>query len=124
MGFHCWVIIIMMKIINTEISLEEIKQMAQNKFGNFVKAVIDIDKNIMAVDAELHADEESLLIENGSKQQDLWGINIYPDLKEEDRIEFDSMINLRPFQGNRSRSVENPQVRGKIMKIVNGLIKT
>lgn len=113
-----------MKIIRDNIKVEELKQMAKNLFGNLVKAVIDIEKGIMAIDAELHADEESLLIVNGSRQQDLWGINIYPDLKEEDRIEFDSMINLRPFQGNRSRSVENPQIKEKIIEIVNGLIKT
>ncbi len=92
-------------------------------FGNMVKAVVDIDKNIMAIDGELHADEEALLIEKGSKQKDLWGINIYPDLKAEDRLEYDSMTNIKPSQGNRTRGVDDPMVRGKIIKIVNGLIK-
>jgi len=92
-------------------------------FGNMVKAVVDVEKKIMAVDGELHADEEALLIEKGSKQADLWGINIYPDLKAEERLEYDSMINIKPSLGNRTRGVDDLMVREKIMKIVNGMIR-
>ncbi len=112
-----------MKIITDNISLDEIKQMAERMFGNMVKAVVDIDKKIMAMDGELHADEEALLLENGSKQKDLWGINIYPELCGEDFIEFDSMINLRPSQGNRSRGVDDERVRKEIIGILNKLIQ-
>ncbi|MDI6730981.1 MAG: DUF5674 family protein [Candidatus Margulisbacteria bacterium] len=111
-----------MNIIENKISVNELKQMAQSKFGNLVKAVVDIERKIMAVDAELHADEEALLIENGSKQQDLWGINIYPELMQNEWIEFDSMINLRPAQGNISRGINDPGIREKISNIVNGMI--
>jgi hypothetical protein len=111
-----------MQIVKNNIPLSEIKKMAESMFGNFVKAVVDIESRIMIVDAELHADEESLLLENGSNQQDLWGINIYPELDKKDWIEFDSMINLRPSQGNRSRGVENATIREKIVEIVNGMI--
>ncbi len=92
-------------------------------FGNLVKAVIDIEKEAMVVDAELYSDEEAVLIENGSKQKDLWGINIYPNLPKADQIEFDSMINLRPKQNNRSRSVDDPKIREIILKICDKLIK-
>ena len=92
-------------------------------FGNMVKAVVDIEKKIMVVDAELHADEEALLIEKGSKQTGLWGINIYPDLQGEARIEYDSMINIKPSQGNRNRGIGDPVVREKITAIVNNLVK-
>ena len=112
-----------MKIINDKISLAELNALAKNKFGNFVKAVVDLQRGVMAVDAELHADEEALLIENGSRQHDLWGINIYPDLKKDDRLEFDSMINLRPAQGNRSRGVESPEIRDKIREVVKALVR-
>ena len=112
-----------MKIINNLITLDELREMAKAKFGNMVKAVVDIERGIMAVDADLHADEESLLLDNGSKQESLWGINIYPDMKPEERIEFDSMINLRPAQNNRTRGVENAEIREKIKGIVDGLIK-
>lgn len=112
-----------MEIIKDQISIAKLKQLAQNRFGNFVKAVIDVELEIMAVDAELHADEEALLIKNGSQQQNLWGINIYPDLNREEWIEFDSMINLKPSQGNRARNVENPEIRNKIQQIVGRTIK-
>jgi len=112
-----------MKVIKDKITLSELKQLASTKFGNFVKAVVDVQSKIMVVDAELHADEEALLIEQGAKQQDLWGINIYPELSGTERIEFDSMINLKPSQGNRSRGVENPAIREQIIRIVNNLIR-
>ena len=69
------------------------------------------------------AAEEALLLENGSKQHDLWGINIYPEINDENWIEFDSMINLRPSQENRSRGVDNPQIRKQILEIVNNLVE-
>ncbi|MBN1566513.1 MAG: hypothetical protein JXA73_01605 [Acidobacteria bacterium] len=102
-----------MKIISngSKTSIDELKEMAKATFGDLVKAVVDVKRAILVVDAELHADEEALLIENGSAQSDLWGINLYPELYETDFIEFDSMINLRPSQANRSRSVDNPEVR-------------
>ncbi len=108
-----------MKIIEDKISINELMQMAEGMFGNFVKAVVDIESEIIAVDAELHSDEEGLLIENGSAQNDLWGINLYPELGNEDFIEFDSLINLRPSCGNRSRGIDNPETREKIVKIIN-----
>jgi len=76
----------------------------------------------MAVDAELHADEEEALLERGSAQANLWGINLYPDVVGEDWIEFDSMINLRPSQGNRSRGVDDPMVRRRIVEVVSRLV--
>ena len=97
--------------------------MAQKRFGDLVKAVVDLEKEIMVVDGELHADEEALLLENGSKQKNLWGINIYPKLKGKDLVEFDSMINLRPSVGNLSRGIKDPKIRAKITKLVNQLIK-
>jgi len=112
-----------MKIIEKNISLGELDNMAKKTFGNLVKAVADVEKQIMAVDAELHADLEALLLEKGSKQKDLWGINIYPELEGDDFIEFDSMINLRPSQGNRSRGVEDAKIRSNIRTIVNKLIQ-
>jgi len=112
-----------MKIIKDKISRKELTKIAQDMFGNLVKAVVDIEKKTMVVGGELHADEEALLIESGSKQINLWGINIYPDIKNDDWIEFDSMINLKPSQGNRSRGVENSDTQKIIIEIVNNLIK-
>jgi len=102
------------------ISRSQLKEIAAG-FGNLVKAVVDIEKEIIAVGGELHADEEALLLEKGSQQRYLWGINLYPELQGEGFIEFDSVINLRPMQGNRSRGVADAGIRQKIKEIVKKL---
>lgn len=107
-----------MKIVKDTLTLDELKKMAV-KFGNMVKAVVDTDRELIAVDAELHSDLEALLIDNGSKQKSLWGINLYPDMPGNDFIEFDSMINMRPSQGNRSRGVDDKAISKKIIEIVS-----
>ncbi len=112
-----------MEVITNKILVKELKKMADKMFGNLVKGVVDIEKEVMAVNGELHADEQALLIENGSKQENLWGINIYLEKIDQDFIEFDSVINIRPSQQNRSRGVDNPEIREKIIKIVNKLIE-
>jgi len=112
-----------MKIIKDKILIFELRKMAEQMFGNLVKAVVDVEKEIMVVDGELHADEEALLLEKGSQQKSLWGINIYPEIQGEEWIEFDSMINLRPSFQNLSRGVDDLSVRRKIRKIVNKLVK-
>jgi hypothetical protein len=111
------------KIIDAPIFLADLRVMAENRFGNMVKAVVDVERKVMAVDGELHADEEALLLENGARQENLWGINLYPALEGPDRIEFDSIINIRPSRGNRSRGVDDESIREKIISIVAELIK-
>ena len=111
-----------MKSVNT-ISLPELLKMAESMYGNLVKAVVDLSNNSMIVDAEMHADEEELLLEAGSKQADLWGINLYPERFGTDEfVEFDSMINIRPRQQNMSRSVESESIRLQILKLVAGKV--
>jgi len=112
-----------MKIITKTLSLDELNQMAAATFGNLVKAVVDIDRELVAVDAELHSDLEALLLEDGSRQKSLWGINFYPEMQGDEFIEFDSMINMRPSQGNRSRGIENEGIRKKIIEIAAKRIK-
>ncbi len=107
-----------MKIIKTTLTLNELNEMAGNTFGNLVKAVVDVERELIAVDAELHSDLEALLLEDGSKQKSLWGINLYPQLQKDEFIEFDSLINMRPSQCNRSRCVESQEIRQKIISIV------
>jgi len=97
--------------------------MAERMFGNLVKGVVDLEKGILAVDGEMHADLEEYLIKQGSKSENLWGINFYPDSKGEDFLEFDSMINLKPALGNRTRGVEDPAIREKIAALVKQLVK-
>jgi len=111
------------KLVETEITMGELRSMAEARFGDLVKAVVDVRRGVMAVDADLHSDEEALLIEQGSTQGDLWGINLYPDLSTDEWIEFDSMINIRPSQGNRSRGVDDADVRGRILDVVTALVR-
>jgi hypothetical protein len=108
-----------MKIVSEKLMLDELRQMAPRFFGNMVKGVVDIDKELLALDAELHSDLEALLLEKGSRQRDLWGINLYPELEGDGFLEFDSMINLRPSQGNRIRGVEDQVTRNKIVRVVS-----
>ena len=110
-------------LVDKPISNGRIKEIAAQRFGDMVKAVVDLQKEIMAVGGELHADEEAFLLDQGSKQSDLWGINIYTDVVMPDGLEFDSMINIRPSQNNRSRGVEDPEIREKIISIVNNLVQ-
>ena len=87
---------------------------------NTIKGVADVERELIAVDWPMHYDCEQLLLENGSNQNNLWGINLYLDEDDiDDLVEFDSMINLRPAQGNRSRSVEDPALRTRIKEIVS-----
>lgn len=107
-----------MKILEKPVAIEEMKKVAIETFGDMIKAVVDVERELMALDAELHADLEALLLENGSRQNNLWGINLYPGRPGDGFIEFDSMINMRPSQGNMSRGVDNQNTRKRIVEIV------
>ncbi len=108
-----------MRILVNPLKKSDLQPMAEKMFGNLVRAVVDIEKKVVAVDAEMHADLEQLLLEGGSEQKNLWGINFYPEMTGEDFIEFDSMINVRPSQNNRSRGVDDPTIREQIIAVVN-----
>ena len=112
-----------MKLIDKAISKQELQKIAKQGFGDLVKAVVDVSREIMVIDASLHADEEAFLLAKGSKQSNLWGINLYPELKGNDFIEFDSMINLRPNAGNMTRGVDDKGIQKQIRKIVSKLVK-
>lgn len=112
-----------MTIIKTPIKKSELIKMINEEFGDIVKAVVDVNQGIIAVGGELHSDEEVLLFEQEkSKREDTWGINFYPKKSEGDWIEFDSMINIKPQFGNRSRDVENAVVREQIKTVIKKLV--
>lgn len=111
-----------MKLVNS-ISTEELKKLAGSMYGNLVKAVVDIHRNILILDAPMHVDLEEKLLQEGSKQANLWGINLHPGkYKTDEFIEFDSMINIRPSQNNLSRDVLDKAVRKKIIELVAGIV--
>ncbi len=111
------------KIVKDSISREELLRIAKEGFGDLVKAVVDVKQEIMAIGGELHADEEVELTEKcGSKRENMWGINIYPEKPDDELVQFDSLVNLKPAQGNRSRGIDDANIRNKIKGIVKKLI--
>ncbi len=111
------------RIVLDAISRDELTEIAKQQFGDMVKAVVDVERGIMAISGELHSDEEAVLLDQGSQQRHLWGINLYPDKPVEEWLEFDTLINVRPSVGNRSRSVESQDLRDTITRIVNRLAR-
>jgi hypothetical protein len=103
--------------------MAELSQLAAARFGDMVKGVVDIRRSVMLLDADMHADQEAELLAEGSEQRDLWGINLYPALDRAEWLEFDSMINLRPSFGNRSRGVDDPATRDAIVAMVDRLVQ-
>lgn len=112
-----------MKLVDSTISKSELKKMSAGFSGGLVKAVVDIEKEIMVVDAPMHADEEKELLDIGSHQDNLWGINLYPELSDDEFIEFDSMINVRPRLNNFSRGIDDKTLQTKITTVVLKLVK-
>jgi len=112
------------KIIEQQVQKADLLDLElKSKYGALVKAVVDIERAIMIAGMTMHSDGEETLLENGSKQADLWGINLYLQQSGNEWIEYDSVINLRPSQGNDSRGVDDPAIREKIREIVNHLVK-
>lgn len=106
-----------------KISVAELKEMAKKMYGRIVKADVDVVKQAVVMDMGMHVDGEAFLLENDSKQKDIWGINLHPEkYGTDDFVEFESMINLRPSQGNFSRGVDDVEMREKILRIVDGII--
>ena len=106
-----------------KISVKELNEMSKKMFEAIVKADVDLAKSTMVVDMGMHADGEAYLLEKGSKQKDLWGINLHPDKYGTDEfVEFDSLINLRPSHGNFSRGVDDEKIRSKIIELVDGVV--
>ena len=111
-----------MQILQKAITRAELAALAENTFGDMIKCVADVKQGLLALDAELHADLERLLLENGSDGEDLWGFNLYPDEEGEDFIEYDSLINIRSWQNNPTRDVLDPDIREAIKQIVEQFI--
>ena len=110
-------------LVSEPISTQQLREAGEELYGDMVKAVVDVEKEVMAVGAELHADEEAFLMERNSLQENLWGINLYTERVMPEMLEFDSMINIRPRQNNRSRRVEDSKLQERITAIVNKLVR-
>ena len=106
-----------------KVTISELKELSKKMMDDIVKADVDIKREVVVIDAALHADMETYLLENGSDNDDIWGINLHPyEYGTQNFIEFDSMINLKPRYGNRSRYVEDEKIREKIIKMIGDVI--
>jgi hypothetical protein len=108
---------------STPISFDDLRALAQERFGDMVKGVVDLRRAVLLLDADMHADQEAELLADGSALRDLWGINLYPDSTGAEWLEFDSMINLRPSLGNRSRGIDDPGTRGEVTALIERLVR-
>jgi hypothetical protein len=104
------------------ISPGDLRTLTERFFIDMVKCVVDIEQAVVAVGGELHSDAEAVLLEAGSRQTDLWGANYYPGLGPQDCIEYTSLINIRPSQGNRSMVIENGEIRAQIEALTFRLV--
>lgn len=110
------------RLVSEPVSRSHLARLAEEQFGDWIKAVVDVSRGVMAVGGDLHADDEALLLADGSRQRDLWGINLRPGEEGRGWIEFDSMINIRPRDGNRSRGVDDERVRARIRRVAESLV--
>jgi hypothetical protein len=108
--------------VESRLDPAELRRVVDAHFEDMVKYVVDVQRGVAAVGGELHADEEALLLERGSRQEDVWGANYYPGRGEDGCIEYTSLINIRPAQGNRSMVVEDAAVRARVRELTFELI--
>lgn len=105
--------------IDTPITRARLQEIANERFGDMVKGVVDTEKQLLIIGQELHIDGATELQEKeSSKSEHLWGVNLYPAETGEAFLEYDSVINIKPSLGNRTRGVENAEIRGKIKAVV------
>jgi hypothetical protein len=106
-------------IICNRASQEQIREMLE-ELETYIKLAVDVERSILAGGGEYHADCEEVLLADGSRQQDIWGADWYPDQR---KVEFGALINIRPHQGNRSMEIEDPKLRAKIETIIRRLLE-
>jgi len=111
------------KIIKEKISKDELKKIAEEIYGEMVKAAVDVERGSLSMGGEFHSDAEAILIDDGSKGTDIWGINIFINKPKSERIEFSALINIKPLSGNRSMKIQDNEIKEKIRQIINKLVE-
>ena len=101
-------------VLTEPVGADTLRTLLDRFFEDMVKYVVDVERGVAALGGELHADAEALLLEGGSRQEDLWGANYYPGRGPDECIEYTALINIRPAQGNRSMEVEDLEVRERV----------
>lgn len=110
------------EIIRQKISRERLVELAAQNYGELIKGVVDIHRRVIALGGELHADAEMVLLQDGSRQQDLWGFNVYPQKPQDARLEYTSFINIRPSLGNRSMEIQDVRLKEQMKDVIDSLV--
>jgi hypothetical protein len=106
-------------IIRQHATKKEIREMLE-ELETYVKLAVDVERSILAGGGEYHPDCEEVLLEDGSRQEGIWGADWYP---QDQKVEFGALINIRPRQGNRGMEIEDPKLRANIETIVHRLLE-
>jgi hypothetical protein len=109
-------------IVRQRIDPAELGRLVLLYFEDMVKYVVDVERGVVGLGGEMHSDAEELLLEDGSRQADLWGANYYPGRGREGCIEYTSLINIRPAAGNRSMEIQDPAVRQRVRELTFSLV--
>ena len=108
----------MIHFLDRPTSPQQLQEMLE-VYPFMIKIVVDVRRRILTGDGEMHADCEALLLDRGSEQDDLWGANWYP---LEQRIEFESLINIRPRLGNRSIVIQSDELRVQVAAVTQEVL--
>ena len=113
------------RIITNDISIDEVKEIAKEFYKTMIKGVVDVEREIIVLGGEYHMDANVIILENGSKQENVWGfnINLYENNDSDQWIEYISLINIRPLQKNKSMEVQDENIRRKMKHIITKKIK-
>ena len=110
------------RIIKNPITRAEAKEIAKEFYVEMVKGVVDVEKGIIALGGEYHMDANTILIENGSEQKNVWGFNFYPDKAGDEQIEYKALVNIRPVHGNSVMEIQNEDLKTVMKNIIKKLI--
>jgi len=106
------------KIIDKKINIDEIKEFAKNWYGTMIKGAVDIEGGRIALGGDYHIEDSEKLTSTGSKFENIWGFNVRFEENADGVLEFDSMVNIKPNLGNRSRSIADEEVVKKAKEII------
>lgn len=109
----------MIHIIRQKATRQQIDEMLE-ELDPLIKLAVDIRRQILAGGGEMHADCESVLLEDGSRQEDIWGANWIPNTRT---IEFEALINIRPKQQNRSMTIQDPAIKQQVETITRKFLE-
>lgn len=111
------------RLVRSRIDRATLAKLAKENYGEMIKGVVDVTREIVALGGGIHADAQAALLQDGSRRGDLWGFNIYVEKPRQQRMDYTSFINVRPFAGNRSMEVQDHTLRKRIRAVVDSLVE-